>query len=216
MFSELSQSSKVKDFLTGTTNKAISAVAETTEKTKGTLTEAAREAVDKVTSAKAQAIGSVTETAEQAKSSINEMVQRTDSFTSDLTDAIQAELSHTIHSWVAEHPLIYWALHHPLQILGMVLLVIFMLRGLFKLIDQLIVDAWLSTFKYPFKLSSLLLGGLTKNNFGKASSDLEKSLKLESHAQQVQLAEILQRLEVMTQEQNQLLQKVTTILEANK
>ena len=216
LFSELSQNSKVKDFLSGTTNKAVSAVAETAEKTKDTLTQTAREAVNKVTFTKNQAVDSVTETAEQAKSSIHEMVQRTDSFTGSITDAIQAELSNTIHNWVAEHPLINWALHHPLQILGMVLLVIFMLRGLFKLIDKLIVDAWVSAFKYLFQLSSLLLRGLKKDNSSKALSDLEKSLKLELPEQQVQLVEILPRLEVISQEQNQLLQKVTTILEANK
>ena len=176
------------------------------------ITQTAREVVNKVTFIKNQAFNSVTEAAEQAKSSINEIVHKTDVLTSGITDAIQVELSNTIHNWVAEHPLIYWALHHPLQMLGIVLLVIFLLRGLFKLIDKLIVDAWLSAFKYPFQLGSLLLGGLTKNNSTKASSELKKSLKLESPEQQVQLVEILQRLEVITQEQNQLLQKVTTIL----
>lgn len=149
LFSELSQSSKIKDLLNGTTNKAGSAVAETAEKTKDTLTQRATETMNKVTFAKEQAVGSVTETAEQAKSSIHEMVQRTDSFTGSITDAIQAELSKTIHNWVAEHPLIYWALHHPLQMLGIVLIVIFMLRGLFKLIEQLIINAW-------FQLSNIL------------------------------------------------------------
>lgn len=68
-------------------------MAETTEKTNDTLRGATEEAVNKITLAKEQVISSVTGT---------------------------AELSHTIHNWLATHPLISWGLHHPLRGLSII------------------------------------------------------------------------------------------------
>jgi hypothetical protein len=221
MFSKISLQTELSPAYKGIQNawsdrsyKATGLVVETTEKTNNTLRGATEEAVNKITLAKEQVIGSVTGTAEQAKTSINEIVHTTDNLTSSLANTLQTELSHTIHNWLATHPLISWGLHHPLQILGIVLLVIFLLRGIFKLTDKLIVDALELVLKLPFKLSIFFLRKGKINNTKEAGADVGQSLELASSAQEEELVSILQKLEAMNQEQSQLLQRVRTILDS--
>ncbi len=212
---DLSQAYKgIQNAWSETTYKATGLVTETTAKTNDTLRGATEEAVNKITLAKEQVINSVTGTAEQAKTSINEMVHTADSLASSLANTIQAELSHTIHNWLATHPLISWGLHHPLQILGIVLVVIFLLRGLFKLTDKLIVDALQLVLKLPFKLSVFFLRKVKINNTKESGADVGKSLELASSVQEEELVSILQKMEAINQEQSQLLQRVRTILDS--
>ncbi len=199
-----------------TTSESISAVVGTSEKAKNTLTEVTRQAVDQVTQVTDRASSSVAATAEQAKSSINEMVQRTDDLTSSIADAIQTELSSTIQNWGAEHPVIYWTIYHPLQALALFLFIIFIFQNLFKLINRLIIVAWLAVLKLPFNISYYLFKVLKNNANKERFSDVEETVSLVSSAQQIQLSEILQRLETINQEQNQLLQQIIKILGSNK
>jgi hypothetical protein len=211
--------SAVKD----SAEKAVGTVAETTEKAKVILNEATGQAVNQVTQATEQSLTSLSETTEQAKASITEMVQGTEHLTGDVADAIQVQLSKMIHNWLAAHPVISWAISHPLQTLGIVLLVVFLLRGLLKLLAQLIEKVWLLVLKSPFLLGQFLFRGSSKLIGLKRANELEpvlpkseQFLSLESPNQQVQLAQLLQRIEEISQEQSLLLQKVTAILESNK
>jgi len=211
--------SAVKD----SAEKAVGTVAETTEKAKVILNEATGQAVNQVTQATEQSLTSLSETTEQAKASITEMVQGTEHLTGGVADAIQVQLSSMIHNWLMAHPVISWAVSHPLQTLGIVLLVIFLVRGLLKLLAQSVEKVWLLVLKSPFLLGQFLFKGSSKlitlkgaNGSKPVLSKPESLVNLESSEQQVQLAQLLQRLEKISQEQSQLLQKVTTILESNK
>lgn len=203
--------------------RAVGTVAETAEKAKVSLNEATGQAVNQVTQATQQSLNSLSETTEQAKASINEMVQGTETLTGGVADAIQVQLSKMIHNWLAAHPVISWAISHPLQTLGIVLLVIFLLRGLLKLLAQSIEKVWLLILKSPFLLGQFLFRGSSKlislkgvNASQPVLPKPEQFLSLESPNQQVQLAQLLKRIEEISQEQSQLLQKVTAILESNK
>ena len=215
--------SKAVSTVKASTEKAVGTVVDTAEKAKVILNEATGQAVNQVTQATEQSLSSLTETTEQAKASINEMVQGTEHLTGGVADAIQVQLSSMIHKWLATHPVISWAISHPLQTLGMMLLVIFLVRGLFKLLAQSIEKVWLLVLKSPFLLGQFLLKGSSKliglrgaNESQPVSPKPEQVLNLESPEQQVQLAQLLQRIESISQEQSQLLQKVMTILESNK
>lgn len=215
--------SKAVNTLKDTTNKAVGVVAQTAEKATNTLTQTTEQAVNQVTRVSEQAVDSVTQTAQEAKASLNEMVQGGESLTGSIADAVETQLNHSIHTWMIQHPLIAWGVSHPLLALGIVLLFIVLLRALLNLLAQGIEKAWLALFKSPLALGKFLLASsrrlMDRNREHSPRQTLpeqEELLSLAAPEQQIQLAQILQKLEALNQEQSQLLQKLVILLETNK
>ncbi len=104
------------------------------------------------------------------------------------------------------HPFWAWLVSHPFWSLGLVFVVLVLLRGLLGAIAHFVEQVWLAILRSPLVLSKWLLG------LGTKSFHLAIAEKREGDAKQQRLTEIVNRLEMLKQEQSELLQEVKTLL----
>ena len=129
----------------------------------------------------------------------------------DMSESIEHAVSSYFSQWMAQHPYLAWSIAHPLPSLGLVLLAIFSLWGLFKAIGRGIEQIWIFLLKTPFKLLqpifSLIWGSIERilghTNFGVEQPS--HNLVAERTCQ------IIDRLHVLSQEQDLLLQELSTL-----
>jgi small-conductance mechanosensitive channel len=118
-------------------------------------------------------------------------------------------LTQPIQDWLLAHPFGNWLLTHPLWAIGLVLIALLLLSGLFGAIAQLTQTLWIVLLRSPVVLIGWLVAGivlLVKMPF----SATEKLPAAETEQQR--LAEILDRLDDLKQEQDKLLQEAKQIL----
>lgn len=125
-----------------------------------------------------------------------------------------------IQHWIDVHPtiswmlkFILWSINHPLFGLITILVLLFSIWQLFKVFGRLIENGLLVTLTAPFKLVASLL----KFNFQPLSflgSNPQDTLKSED--KQDRLSQLLSRLETLKQEQNNIIQEISTLVSANK
>jgi type VI protein secretion system component VasK len=118
-------------------------------------------------------------------------------------------LTQPIQDWLLDHPFGNWLLSHPLWAIGLVLIALLLLSGLFGAIAQLTQTLWIVLLRSPVVLIGWLVAGiilLVKAPFrspGKLPA---------AETKQQRLAEILDRLDALKQEQDNLLQEAKQIL----
>ncbi|MFM9267675.1 hypothetical protein [Tychonema sp. BBK16] len=212
-----------------TTNKAVDAVSHSADKAKETITQTTNSAVNTLNQTTSQAVDSVTQATEKAKASLQDSLDKAENISGAASDAIKNALYTTAKDWMDAHPVILWLVSHPLMGLGMLLLFIFMILGLFQALGSFFAEAWLFVLQSPgnfiqgfFKVGSKSvsnLGGVTVSSLVSSNPGLNNNSGLQvrgvesnSLDSQERLANILIRLEAIRQEQSQLLEEVSAIL----
>ena len=145
------------------------------------------------------------------------------------SNAIQSAIKGTVKDWIDSHPVVFWLVSHPLISLAILLIFIFIILGLLQALGSLFAQAWLFILQSPVKFMQAVLsvgskfvsnvGGVavnslvSKNPKEKNNSALQlRGVESNSLESEERLANILARLEVIREEQNQLLQEASAIL----
>lgn len=227
------------DAVTATSEKARGSLTETTGQAVSTVNAATNRAVDTVTATSEKASNSLAETIERTSNSLEGTIQKAENAASEsVQGAMSSFIDQWIDSikvWIDSHPIvlwmvqvILWAINHPIPALVIAILLVFVLQRLLKVLSHLVEKALISLLQAPLKLSQFLLrtGSKSLGRLGrsaiKPASDpgsKEKTLDLKAlspesvkNSQKERLANILTRLEVIRQEQDQLLQEVAAIV----
>ena len=131
--------------------------------------------------------------------------------------SIEHAITSYFTQWLTAHVYLAWIIAHPLPSLGLLLLAIFSLWGLFKAIGRGIEQIWLFLLTTPFKLLQPLVRlmwrsiqrGLGRTNF--SDEQLESKLISPAHSQQIE--RIIDRLQSLSQEQEKLLSELSTLVD---
>jgi type VI protein secretion system component VasK len=118
-------------------------------------------------------------------------------------------LTQPIQDWLLAHPYGNWLLTHPLWAIGLVLIALLLLSGLFGAIAQLTQTLWIILLRSPLLLVGWVVLGIVQ--LVKVPFKPKGALPAAETKQQ-RLAEILDRLEALKREQDELLQEVKQIL----
>jgi hypothetical protein len=132
-----------------------------------------------------------------------------------LIDGAVDAIATPILNWLAAHPLWQWLFSHPFWLLGIVLLAILLLAGLLGAIGRLTENLWMALLRFPFWLTQWLFKQsyrLFLRLLGRKDRADRADRALAPVNQQERLADILNRLDAIQQEQDALLQEVRTIL----
>ncbi len=201
-----------------TTNKAVGTVFEVTEKTKDSLATSTSKAINTVTEATNQAVRNITDATENAKTSLEDSIQKAEKLRFSFTEGIEAAISSFINNWFKDHPIVFWIMSHPIQDLVILLLVIFLFWGLLKAIANLVEKTWISVLIAPFKLLQSFLGLGSKSLGNVMVSGLvtvPSNQTLNQGDRKEDMANIINQLNALKQQQDKLLQELATILESD-
>lgn len=226
----LETAGKAKDTLTQTknqavntlnqaTNTALESVSDITEKAKGTVSETTTKALTTITNTKNQAVNSVTEVSDKAKASLENTFQQVDLLNRSISDGIQSAISASFNAWILDHPRLVWLVNHPLQTIGILLLIIFLFSGLFRAISSSTEKLWLFLLQAPFKLIQFIFG-LGYKSLGNVKASglvaMKSNENLTTSERQERITHILSRLAQIKQEQDLLLQELATLIKSDK
>ncbi|MBE9099135.1 hypothetical protein [Vacuolonema iberomarrocanum] len=107
-----------------------------------------------------------------------------------------------IDQWLASHWWVNFLVHHPLVLLGVVLLIIFLVSGALRAISRTSESLWILVLKLPFRLLSWL--GIRSFVWWRKSQRNETGDRLQ---------ELLTRLETLREEQDAILAEVKTLVQ---
>lgn len=124
---------------------------------------------------------------------------------------IQQAIGDSIQDWFIEHPMLNWFLNHPFLTIGLGLVAILLLQGLLRAIGHFTEQIWLLIFRAPIQLTQQLLK-LLLLPFQPKTSPGPPSLEAVQPEQKERLAQLLNQLETLKQEQDKLLKEVKMIL----
>jgi len=192
--------------ITDATNRTASAFKETTEQATGALNDATHDVVHKLN----DATSSITQTAEKTKVALDETLQKTEQLSGVVANSIQDFVITSIKTWMTEHPMMSWVIDHPLWTIALVLLALLLCWSLLGAIAQFAQQVWLFILQAPLKL----MQELPKSAFQllkRADTLQSMTLNAQQDAQK-RLPEILNRLEMLRQEQEILMKEVHSIL----
>ncbi|HAX75941.1 MAG TPA: hypothetical protein DCY88_08910 [Cyanobacteria bacterium UBA11372] len=210
--------SQAADKLSQTTNKAVVTVVEVTEKTKNSIASNTSNTINTITEATTQAARNITDVTENAKASLEQSIQKAENLRFSLTEGIEAGITSFVNNWFNDHPILFWILNHPIHDLGILLLVIFLFWGLLKAIGRLVEKAWISVIIAPFKLIQSFLGIGSKSLGNVMVSGLvtvPSNQTLNQGDRKEDMANIINQLNALKQQQDKLLQELATILESD-
>ena len=125
----------------------------------------------------------------------------------DVSSSIDRAISTYISHWLGQHPYLAWSIAHPLPSIGLLLLLILFLLGLFGAIGRGVEQIWLFLLKTPFKLLQPIFSGIwvvLLRILGRDNS-IDPNLKLE------RIDAIVDRLQALSQEQEKLLKELATL-----
>jgi hypothetical protein len=125
----------------------------------------------------------------------------------DISSSIDRAVSTYFSNWLGQHPYLAWSIAHPLPSLGLLLVLILSLVGLFGAIGRGVEQIWLFLLKTPFKLLqpifsliwSVLSRGLGRGNLVDPNLSPER------------IDVIVDRLQSLSQEQERLLTELATL-----
>jgi hypothetical protein len=126
-----------------------------------------------------------------------------------ISQTLLAPVVKSVQEWMATHPVIAWAMNHPLWAIALFFITLLLCWGLLGAIARLVQQAWLFILQAPLKLLRWIFTGLFNAFFIKGLK-AEEPIALEQREQR--LLETLGRLEALQQEQEELMQEVKTIL----
>ena len=131
----------------------------------------------------------------------------------DISASIEHALANYFSQWLIAHPYLAWTIAHPLPGIGLLLLTIFSLWGLIKAIGRGIEQTWLFLLTTPFRLLQPIFGLMWSSIRGighNEHSDEQLSLRSLPNSPQ-RIDDIIDRLEILRQEQDALLQELSTL-----
>lgn len=123
-----------------------------------------------------------------------------------------------LQDWLGQYPWLEWLLQHPLWLLGLALLVIFLFAGLIQAIGRLTENIWLLLLLLPFRLVRWLLVGIIglvrfalsgKRPIGEKTA---AAIEPAEAKPENRLQELLDRLEAIRTEEEAVLKEVKAIL----
>ena len=132
--------------------------------------------------------------------------------------SIEHAITSYFTQWLTAHPYLAWIVSHPLPSLGLLLLAIFSLWGLFKAVGRGIEQIWLFLLTTPFKLLQPVLRlawRSVQRGFGYTNSSgeqLESKLILSPQSERIE--QIIDRLQILSQEQENLLGELSTLVDS--
>jgi hypothetical protein len=132
----------------------------------------------------------------------------------DISESIERAISAYCTQFVFAHPYLAWTIAHPLPSLGLLLLVIFSLRGLFQAIGRGIDRIWLFLLTTPFKLLQPIFKGIwssIRSRFGHTSPSQELATPAAAIPTDERIAIVVARLQQLSREQDLLLQELATL-----
>ncbi len=132
----------------------------------------------------------------------------------DISASIEQAVATYFSQWLAAHFYLAWMITHPLPSLGLLLLTIFSLWGLFKAIGRGIEQIWLLLLTTPFKLLQpifRLIWSSIGRIFGHNASSEPLGAESISTSTSEQIDRIIDRLQILSQEQEILLEKLSTL-----
>jgi hypothetical protein len=135
----------------------------------------------------------------------------------DISDSIERAISAYFSQLVFAHPYLAWTIAHPLPSLGLLLLAIFSLRGLFQVIGRGIDRVWLFLLTTPFKLLQPIFKGiwsLIRSRFGHNNPSREIVTPTIANPANERVAAVVARLQQLSQEQDILLQELATLADS--
>ncbi|TVP64572.1 MAG: hypothetical protein EA342_16130 [Leptolyngbya sp. LCM1.Bin17] len=121
------------------------------------------------------------------------------------TDGLPSTLFNPVQTWLSAHPLVAWLVAHPLWALGLLVLGILLLAGLWSAIARLTEGFWLTLVGLPFQLGSWLFTTVTRVL-------VRRWVKPSPQAHPDRLTEIIRRLETLQTEQENLLAEMRQLL----
>ncbi|MEO1208498.1 MAG: hypothetical protein AAFX78_03065 [Cyanobacteria bacterium J06638_20] len=107
-----------------------------------------------------------------------------------------------IDQWLASHWWVNFLVHHPLVLLGVVLLIVFLVSGALRAISRTSESLWILVLKLPFRLLGWF--GVRSLAWWRKNQQDEKSDRLQ---------ELLTRFEVLQEEQDAILVEVKTLVQ---
>lgn len=114
--------------------------------------------------------------------------------------------------WFAQHPTIYWLIQHPwLTSIATIILVVFLVRffvTIYQIVVNLIDRVWLWILRSPFLLIKFLFGWEIK------TKQLPNSTQITNYeliSDREQLKNICDRLDLIQQQQQQILQEIALL-----
>jgi hypothetical protein len=146
-----------------------------------------------------------------------------------LLDGFWDALTAPIQDWLGQYPVLLWLGIHPLWLVVVILLVLFLLSGLLRAVAGLTEKLWLVLLRLPILLVRWVWRGtlfLLSRPFAAkpvAQSSLAQSSLVKSSLVNPplldsadRLTEVLDRLEALRQEQDELLKEVKSLLVKEK
>ncbi|MBD1849443.1 hypothetical protein [Leptolyngbya sp. FACHB-711] len=126
-----------------------------------------------------------------------------------------------IQEWLDQYPWLEWLLQHPLWLVGLFVLVVFLFAGLLQAIGRLTENIWLTLLGLPFRLIGWVVVGLVwlvRFVFGKRPSEVKpiSEVELAEVKPENRLQELLARLDAIRSEEEALLREVKEILAAKE
>jgi hypothetical protein len=136
----------------------------------------------------------------------------------DISASIEHAIATYFSQWLGSHPYLFWMISHPLPSLGLLLLTIFSLWGLIKAIGRGIEQIWLFLLSTPFKLLQPIFRVLWRSiervfGHNNPTGDRLNSQLTKTPAPD-QIISIVDRLQILHQEQETLLQELATLTDA--
>jgi hypothetical protein len=135
----------------------------------------------------------------------------------DISTPIDRLVGNYLTQWWLAHPYFAWMTAHPVPSLGLLLLAIFSLWGLFKAIGRGIDRIWLFLLTTPFKLLQPIFQGIWSSiysKFGHNNSSHELADPAISDPAGDRIALVVARLQQLSQEQDILLQELATLTDS--
>jgi hypothetical protein len=200
---------KAKTVILEGTSQTIQGISQITENTRETLAKTADNTIGNVTEKTSQLINGITSTASTLKESLQTTIDKIDNLNHTLAEGIQSSINASLNSWIDNHPQLVWLINHPLQGLGMLILLLIMTSGLLGAISDITKKFWLSLFTFPLKIISDIWS--TISNLLRNDNDGQKNISGETEKQK-RIAEILSRLEVNRKAESLLLQELNSLL----
>jgi hypothetical protein len=222
------------------TEKANYVLTKGAEETKNILTQTVTDTANNVNKFTSTTVDSIAEQAQHIEDSLlvtgsnieqslenklHKIEQLSTTISTEIEQTITSFLTHQIDNvkaWIDSHPSVSlvlkclaWAVNHPLLSLVIFLLSIFIVLQLFKVCSRLLEKGLLVTLLAPFKFAAPLFKSsfMPLSLLGKQSSSAFVSGSQDSNDR---LNKLLNRLEAIKQEQNSILEEISTIVTANK
>jgi hypothetical protein len=200
---------KTKTIILESTSQSIQDISQITQNTRENLAEVTDNTIGSVTEKTSQLINGITSTASTLRESLQTTIDKIDDLNHTLAEGIQSSIDASLNSWIDNHPQLVWLINHPLQGLGLLILLLIMTSGLLGAISDITKKFWLLLFTFPLKIISnvwIKISSLSKND-----NDGQKNISGETETQK-RIAEILNRLEVNRKAEGLLLQELDSLL----